>query len=245
MYVWGGNLNRNPLAFVKATDLWSWSDGTWTEIPTSGDAPDPTRAFFGSLYDPTRKRLVIFGGQIGDFQSQAFNSMYALDVTTGVWSELHQGSGMVTNGGGTPSTRMHAHMVYDDLRDRYLVWGGHTDIGDQNDLWAFDPTTDAWERVRMADRLTNSGVGCNGNSSEVPKDFVDEDLSAPERRHRGMFALMHDSLWISQGIHAECSNQVDDTWRYDIEGDAWIELIEATSGESCARRGDDCTCLCI
>jgi hypothetical protein len=56
---------------------------------------------------------------------------------------------------------------------------------------------------------------------------------------------MHDSLWVFGGMHAECSDHLDDTWRFDLETAEWSELIEARTGESCARRGDDCACLCI
>jgi len=87
-------------------------------------------------------------------------------------------------------------------------------------------------------------LGCAGNPSDVPENYVDQDLSAPERRHRGMFTLMHDSLWVFGGMHAECSDHLDDTWRYPLSGGDWTELIESRSGESCLRRDDDCECLC-
>ena len=118
------------------------------------------------------------------------------------------------------------------------------DIGDGNDLWEMDPESGEWSMVRDADAFTGEGLGCAGNGSEVPDDYVDQDLSAPERRHRGMFTLMHDSIWIFGGMHAECSAHLDDTWRYPLGGGDWTELIEARSGESCLRRDDDCECLC-
>jgi hypothetical protein len=237
-YIWGGNLNSDPLNFIRGTDLWSYKDGQWTEIPTSGEQPDPMRVFFGSTFDTKRKRIILFGGHPGDFVSQAFKETYALDVETGVWERLHGGV-------QAPSTRMHAHLTYDEAEDRYLLFGGHTDVGDQNDLWWFDTTENRWNELHIADVLNSTGLGCMGNSSEVPADYVTQDLSAPERRHRGMFAMMHDNLWIYGGIHAECSDQVNDTWRYDLAEGQWHELIESTTGESCARRGDDCQCLCL
>ena len=82
------------------------------------------------------------------------------------------------------------------------------------------------------------------NASEVPADYVDQDLTAPERRHRGMFTVLHNSLWVFGGMHAECSDHLDDTWRFGLDGDDWVELIEARTGESCARQAADCECLC-
>ena len=63
------------------------------------------------------------------------DTLNALDIETLTWSELDSGNG--------PDTRMHAHLEYDEARDRYLLFGGHTDIGDGNDLWEMDPETEA------------------------------------------------------------------------------------------------------
>jgi hypothetical protein len=239
LYAWGGNVNTDPLLFEVTDDLFVWDGDRWDLLETSGDAPS-SRSFLGSLHDTKRHKLVVFGGQRGDLISQAYNDTYALDLDTLKWAQLHDGVDTPV-----PSTRMHGHFAYDAPRDRYLLFGGHTDLGDMNDLWAMDPESHVWSRVYIADTFNDVAIGCLGNSREVPDDYVDMDLTAPERRHRGMYALMYDSAWIFGGIHAECSDHLDDTWRFDLVGESWHELIEARSGESCARRQDDCECLCL
>ncbi len=237
LYMWGGSTTTDPLdfEFQVPMDLWRWREGTgWEELSQSGE-PD-RRTFVASFHDTQRNHLIVFGGQRGDFQSMAYNQLYSLDLDSGAWTELDDGNG--------PSTRMHSHGWYDSARDRYLVFGGHTDIGDDNDVWQFDPNTGEWDELNHGDTV-NGGLGCLGNSSEVPKDFVEIDLTSPERRHRGMFALMHDNMWLFGGMHSECSDHLDDLWRYDLETDTWFELIEARSGESCERRNEDCECLCL
>lgn len=237
LYLWGGLLNRSAVILEPGDDFWRWDGSDWTQLQTTGDLPSQ-RGFFGNTYDSKRKRIIVFGGQRGDFSSLAYQDTYALDVISGEWTQLDDGTGTA------PSTRMHAHMQYDEDNDRYLLFGGHTDIGDMNDLWVFDPNNPGWELLYEADAFTGERLGCNGNPSDVPADYVTMDLSAPERRHRGMFTLMWDSLWLFGGIHAECSDQLDDTWRFDLEDLTWHELIEATSGEACERQGDACECLC-
>jgi len=239
LYAWGGNVNTDPLQFEVTDDLFVWDGEGWDQLETTGDAPSP-RSFLGSLHDTKRNKLVVFGGQRGDLISQAYNDTYALDLDTLEWTELHDGVETPV-----PSTRMHGHFAYDAPRDRYLLFGGHTDLGDMNDLWAMDPEAHTWSRVYIADTFNDVPIGCLGNPREVPADYVDMDLTAPERRHRGMYALMYDSAWIFGGIHAECSEHLDDTWRFDLVAEGWHELIEARSGESCARRQDDCECLCL
>jgi len=238
-YVYGGQTNPNPLIFNHNYELWRWtpSEG-WSEISTSGDAPSG-RTFFGTTYDGQRNRLMLFAGQTGDFSSLAYNDLFALDLSSGEWSELHGG------GISAPFTRMHPHLQYDSNRDRLILFGGHTDIGDDNDVWAFPGDGDEWQLLNEADRFTGGPLGCLNNPSEVPADYVEIDLTAPERRHKGFLASMHDNLWVFGGMHAECSDHLDDTWRFDLETRTWSELIEARTGESCARRGDDCECLCL
>ena len=177
----------------------------------------------------------------GDFQSMAYNDFYALDFDDFDWDRLHNGS----SDGDAPSTRMHPAVAYDADRDRYLAFGGHTDIGDANDLWAFDRGEKTWELIYEGDVFDQTVLGCLDNESEVPADYVDPDLSAPERRHRGMHGFLYDNLWVFGGMHAECSDHLDDTWRYELSTDTWHEVIEARTGESCARRNDDCACLCL
>ena len=235
LYLYGGMTNASPMTIDVDSELWRWKDGAWEELEQGGDVPG-TRTFLAEVWDPQRKRLVLFGGQVGDYWSLAYNETYALDVTTGQWSQLNDGDG--------PSTRMHGHLLYDNQRDRYLLFGGHTDIGDGNDLWSMDPDSGEWSPIREADSFTGEPLGCNDNESDVPANYVDQDLTAPERRHRGMYVLMHDNLWIYGGMHAECSDHLDDTWRYPLAEGDWTELIESRTGESCARQDADCECLC-
>ena len=239
LYVFGGATNQDALVIEPAMDLWRWTAGEgWVEVPTTGTPPS-TRTFFGSAWDPAGKFIYLFGGQVGDFSSLAFQDTWALDVTTGAWTQVDDGTGRA------PSTRMHAGLVWDADSARLLLFGGHTDIGDGNDLWTFDPASPGWDKVVQGDRFTESGLGCLGNPAEVPADYVEQDLDAPERRHRGLLTAWGGSLWIAGGMHSECSAYLDDTWRFDLASATWRPLIEARTGESCARRGDACECLCL
>jgi N-acetylneuraminic acid mutarotase len=240
--VWGGNLNTDPLAFEVTDQIWRWDGTDWTDLTDDqfGDPP-ADRSFLGSTHDVLRNRLVVFGGQRGNLQDLAFNDTYALELDSLEWTRLHDGN----NDGRAPSTRMHGPVMHDTLRDRYVLFGGHTDLGDMNDLWSFDPQTNKWKKLYIADKFTGERFGCQGNESEVPADYVSMDLSAPERRHNALVVGARDSLWIYGGMHAECSDHLDDTWRFDLTSELWTELQSANSGESCARRGDDCACLCL
>lgn len=235
LYVAGGGLNADALSPQPAADLWSFDGTTWTQIPTSGDAPSP-RMFEGWAHDTSRGTLVAFAGQVGDFFTAAFRDMYALELETGVWTELDSGTG--------PIGRFNAHLVYDEARDRYVAFGGHTDSIIINDLWAFDPNGGGWSVLAAGDMPTGGTLGCLGNPQEIPASFVDQDVTAPQGRMGAVFTIHGDELVLFGG-EGDCSDHLDDTWTWDLVDGGWTEYIESRSGESCARRGDDCECLCL
>ncbi|HJL19573.1 MAG TPA: kelch repeat-containing protein [Sandaracinaceae bacterium LLY-WYZ-13_1] len=237
LYVAAGGLNANALSPDPAADLWAYDGTSWSEIAISGTPPS-TRLFEAWAHDATRGRLVAFGGQVGDFFTPSFDDFYALDLETGAWSQLDDGSG------AGPIGRFNGMLTHDEANDRYLLFGGHADPGVMNDLWAWDAASGGWSELALGDTFTGAGLGCIGNPQEIPEDYVDQDLVAPERRQGGMFEIHEGQVWLFGG-ESDCSDHLDDTWTYDLDADAWSEVLEARAGESCARRGDDCMCLCI
>lgn len=237
LVMWGGDVNPSALGITVSNEVWAYSGGNWTQRTVTGSPPS-ARLWVAYTYDSARNRLIVFGGQVGDFVTPSFNDTYALDLTSNSWSRLHDGSGTA------PSGRFSSAMVYDETNDRYLMFGGHADAGVTNDTWAFDPNGNMWTLVRDGDTFTGASLGCLGNSREIPKDYMVEDLSAPERRSTPVIALVDQSLWLFGG-ESDCSDHLDDLWRLDLTTGDWDELVEARTGESCARRNDACECLCL
>ncbi len=237
LVVFGGATNTDPLALQISSEVWTFDGNTWTQQTAVGTAPSQ-RLYMAYAYDTSRNRLLVFGGQVGDFVSAAYNDLYALDLATMTWSRLHDGVG------SAPPGRFSAMLTYDEAGDRYLVFGGHADPGVANDVWSFDPSTSTWTELSAGDQFTGAALGCLGNSREIPKEYVTEDLSAPERRSGGAMAVLGESLFVAAG-ESDCSDHLDDVWVFDLPSRAWTELLESRSGESCTRRGDDCPCLCL
>jgi len=236
-YVYGGGPNPNALAIEVATDLWSFKNGVWKEIPVSGPAPSPSRLFLGYTHDTKRNQLIIYGGQLGDFVTAANRELYALDLATGVWTLLDDGA-------SGPEGRFSALMTYDVDGDRYLMMGGHADLGVANDLWAYDRAAGSWTQLYVGDTFTGKSLGCLGNPREIPKDYIVQDANGPERRSGGFLGYTNGKVWLFGG-ESDCSDHLDDTWNFDLTSREWTEVRSATSGESCLRKNDDCQCLCI
>src|SRR5206468_4356809 len=106
-----------------------------------GTPPSP-RSNHSAIYDPVRDRMVVFGGYYG----QDLNDLWEFRLSgTPMWTQLSPT--------GTPPRARSGHSaIYDPVRDRMLVFGGHYDsLGwglVLNDVWALSLSgTPAWSSI--------------------------------------------------------------------------------------------------
>jgi hypothetical protein len=108
------------------------SDGHWNEMPP------PPRAFHTAVYDPIRGRVIIFGGD----GEKIRNEVWVLcPESKEPWSLLDVS-------GGLPPPLVGHSAVYDEVRDRILVFGGWDGNDFRNETWEL--TLDApptWRRL--------------------------------------------------------------------------------------------------
>ena len=121
-------------------DLWAYSlaSRSWQQLAPSGAAPAPR---FGHtvIFDPVRRRLVLFGGQARGF----FSDVWAYDVAANSWTQLAQEQ-------AGPSRRYGHSAIYDAPRNRMVISHGFTDAGRFDDTWAFDLAANRWLTVAGA-----------------------------------------------------------------------------------------------
>jgi len=141
MLIFGGRERRNN-AYINLREVWAFdlATDTWTEITTSGTAP-PARSSPAAVYDATRDRLIIFGGNssTSGLTLTGINDAYALDLATNTWSAL--------SATGAPSPRLyHAAVVLDR---EMLVYGGTPNFDGpyHEDTYALNLDTDTWRLV--------------------------------------------------------------------------------------------------
>jgi hypothetical protein len=123
-------------------DTWALSfsgNSGWSAItPTGG--PPAVRFDHSTIYDPVRDRMLVFGGVNAAF---AFNDVWALSLSgTPTWSLLAPL--------GTPPVARFSHSaIYDPVRDRMLVFGGHDHFSTYfNDVWALSLAgTPTWTQI--------------------------------------------------------------------------------------------------
>ena len=200
-------------------DSWALSlSGTmaWTQLAATGTPPS-ARYGHSSVYDPSRGRMVMFGGIGGSGQSN--NDLWALSlVGAPTWSTL-------SPGGGPPSDRQGQVAIYDPISDRMIIFGGqwYPDYYDSSparplgDLWALSLTgTPTWTV------LASTGL------SPDPRCYLCA-IYDPVRDRMVLFG--GDD---SEGYH---DSLVNDVWALSLSGTpAWTQLAPAGT-PPVARRG--------
>lgn len=114
-------------------------DATWIWDGTSWQSLTPVtrpvqRSAFGMTYDSARQRAIVFGGQARD--GTLLNDFWSWDGSS--WS-------VNSPGGEVPQARTGTAIAYDSIRDRIVLFGGLSALGEAlGDTWEWDGT--AWQQ---------------------------------------------------------------------------------------------------
>ena len=240
MVVFGGNSSNNGASFIPHNDTWilDLETETWRELSTSPDKPSK-RLFHAAAMNTEENLLFVYaGGDEQAFFGPFFGDLWQLNVTSGVWTELHPG------GIGAPLNRIWATIAYDKTSNDIVLFGGHDDgaVGNQNDTWRFDLDSGQWVEIIGAETVNTPANGF----CDFPPDFTIPNLDAPDRRssHLAVLDDVRGELLIFAG-KTDCGI-IDDVWTFDLARDSWLNLKEATRGESCLRgeNPDLCVAMC-
>lgn len=114
------------------SDLWTFDGASWLPSVTTGPTPPP-RTEFAFAHDPTRKRLIVFGGLAND-GTTSLGDLWEWDGLR--WTDRTPTSGP------KPSARYGASLAC--TNERCVLFGGATSVttaSDQNDLWQWSGTS--------------------------------------------------------------------------------------------------------
>ena len=224
----GGQITPDFSAFVVDNSTWAFDLETrvWSQIGNGGPLP-PKRIFHMSALDRAGGRLFVFGGGGEDaFTALSFfDDTWYLDFATDTWMEL--------NSAVVPEGRIKGEMIYDEPRNRLVLFAGHDDtqLGNNNDIWTLDLGSLQWERQVEGDVFANPALGF----CDFPSNFATIDPNSPERRESHLFEVAGDTA-LMYGGRTDCGLSRD-TWKLDLTTLTWEQLTESFVGMTCYRSG--------
>jgi outer membrane protein assembly factor BamB len=138
MVVFGGRMS----GYDYFNDTWvlDFDTMSWSQLAISGP---PARANFEAIYDSSRQRMIIFGGESPGYIYR--NDVWALDLTEGAeaWTEI-------VDSGAIPEGRSSLCLEYDSAAQRMILQGGQYYDGSfhhLDDLMALDLNTNVWDEI--------------------------------------------------------------------------------------------------
>ena len=136
----------NPIpTFESETWVYDSACDLWSQSAAEGPSPR-TRAT--AVWEPTLKRMVVFGGRYRAGSSGNYsllNDLWAYDPAEDAWTLLDDGKSM--------SARFNHTMVAAPELGKIFVFGGNTSNSGvytaNNDVWAWDIATGEWEKLAI------------------------------------------------------------------------------------------------
>ena len=148
VYLFAGATEKEVLS-----DLWVFNDNNWEKV-NSSIQPDP-RTFAALSYDQANKRIIMFGGSRVLFGTETSDKNLLNDTwqfKENIWEKI------ITK--NSPNPRAEASMVYDESRNRLVLFGGYM-IKDKQyiklgDTWEFYDNN--WQLVSETGPSQRHGV---------------------------------------------------------------------------------------
>jgi N-acetylneuraminic acid mutarotase len=223
------------------------AEGQWAKLRAVGQLP-PGRAFTTMAYDPTMRKLIIFGGGL---ETADLNDTWSYEPATGRWTDL-------APSGKTPSARELSPLVYDPVSKRMYLFGGWDQVAEKDlgDTWCYDPVANNWTELDPSGKTPSGRDGHSlvydpsgkrlllfGGSEQDGTEMSDlwaydpaanqwtqlaPSGSAPPARawHSVALASSTGQMVIFGGAYGEEGSEtyLNDIWSYDVAKNAWAKL---------------------
>jgi serine/threonine protein kinase len=120
---------------------------------TATNAPSTQRSGHSMVWDDHDNQLLVFGGV--DNSGNVLNDLWSYNTATGAWNQLNASTSdpnvIGANGtcGTQPAPRSNAAMVWDNVHQQVLLYGG-VDANNHyfDDLWSYSPSSGSWTAIQ-------------------------------------------------------------------------------------------------
>ncbi len=110
-------------------DTWEWDGSEWSQIEPAGQSPE-ARGLHALTYDPTRSRVVLFGGLPDDLLLRRLDDTWEWDGAA--WTESEPDL-------AAPAARSGHALAYEGASRRVLLFGGYDGSDRFADTWLEGP----------------------------------------------------------------------------------------------------------
>ncbi len=119
--------------YIKGNDaLWHDKTGSVTGLPS-------VRYGHSAVWDPTGKKMYVFGGMTGT--NTFYDDLYSYDPNTYRFTKLAQGAFF------KPSPRAYQGAIWDQTNKALIIVGGRDPTQVFNDIWVYWPANDTWVKL--------------------------------------------------------------------------------------------------
>lgn len=223
---------------------WTWvGSGASTDVNSPGfygtkGVPSPmnwpsARQYAVQWMDTANNVIWLFGGDAVDGSGAQvsfgyFNDLWKYDIATSTWTWINgsnvKNASVVNYGtGANPGGRMQS-VSWMDASGNLWLFGGQTTKGRMNDLWKYDPTTDAWTFVHGSTLGNQKGVyGAKG--------VADPNNNPGARILPTGWIDASGNFWMLGGYGNDYTaigtGSLNDLWKYDVTADQWTWMTGA------------------
>jgi uncharacterized protein (TIGR03437 family) len=125
-------------------DTWAFdfASARWRDISPSSGRP-LRRCLHHAVYDRQGDQMLLYGGCASGAGPCPLGDLWSFDLDTNRWIER--------TGSVKPPARQWYGMGFDSAQRRLVLFGGSGESGTLNDIWDYDPATNAWRGVALLD----------------------------------------------------------------------------------------------
>ncbi len=207
------------------------------------------RSYISLAYDVESGRVILFGGQTGDYaEAASYNGeTWSYDFTANRW--------LLMQPAAAPTARAASELAYDSESDRVILFGGCVgpsfERWGSGATWAYDYNTNTWmEMAKGPNRHVGPRLAYDSESDRVilfggydMNDFFYNDTwaydfntdtwkemkpkdSPPGRNYQAMtYDSKADRVLVWGGLNISGSAPVDESiWAYDYNSNSWQEI---------------------
>jgi len=185
-----GGFDMTKYQLVNETWVYDYNTDIWTNMRPSGNPHG--RNYHGMAYDPKADRIVVWGGDIKGPSKKEL--VWTYDFNTNTWQKFKYDNG--------PTNRDYINLVYDDIAESFIVYGGYPYGNDET--WVYKLSTNTWQLMQPA-----NNPGLLSRYAMVYAQNVDRTI---------LFGGQDGSVSI---------NFTAETWSYNLDNNSWTNLSPA------------------